>query len=226
MIKDLQERYAPYIEKKSIKYKATDLKSASIRFSEAMENIDKQNEILKTLKEKHLDGERDVLRAQVMFLESALDYYVHEIVKYGIEKMFSNHPNWPETSDFKKIKVSLLFTKKVFNQPENLKDIFNELDYSLPTYMKYDAIIRSLVMIGIYEEHNIPHKINNYRKEINEISNRRNSIVHASDRTDSGKQKYLDENMVKKFISTICNFQKDIQADIEYKNSKSRVVSQ
>lgn len=204
--------------------KATDIQSASLRFSEAMKNISNQGEILNALKENKMEGETDILRAQVMYLESALDYYIHEVVKYGIEKMFSGYSNWRETVEFKKLRVSISFTKEIHRNPEKVKEIYNELDYVLPTYMKYDAIMKSMILIGVFDENNIPPEISSYRKKLNEVSDRRNKIVHAFDRTDFGKQKYLDENMVKEYIHTVCNFQKIIEKSVLYKNDTGKFV--
>ena len=37
----------------------------------------------------------DIWRSQIVFLDSAIDFYIHEIVKYGIIKMFNG--NWAKS---------------------------------------------------------------------------------------------------------------------------------
>ena len=66
----------------------------------------------------------EIWRSQVVFLESALDFYIHELVKYGLLKIFNGE--WPETDKSKKFKVSFPIMLKLYRNPENAESLLGE----------------------------------------------------------------------------------------------------
>lgn len=68
----------------------------------------------------------DIWRSQIVFLDSALDFYIHEIVKYGIVKMFNG--DWAESTDYKKMKVRLSFAVDLAQNPSSASKLLEEID--------------------------------------------------------------------------------------------------
>lgn len=56
---------------------------------------------------KHVtDDDRCMLyRAQIVFLEGALDFYLHEISKYGVVQIYKG--DWPETDAYNNLKFTM-----------------------------------------------------------------------------------------------------------------------
>lgn len=200
------------------------LSTIQTRFDEAMQDIKGLSNIHAKLsaEEKVEEGTekslQELLRSQVLLMESALDLYMHEISKYGISKMFNNHPHWPETQTFRDYKVSLGNLKDVYYGKRNARDmanmISNMLQYS--SYMKFDAIIEQLVMIGVISQaDSIPNDIVQFRPVITALSDRRNIIAHASDRDFKkdflGRKQKIEESEVIHFYEELINFVSVIQ---------------
>ena len=200
------------------------LSTIQARFDEAMKDIKGLSNIhAKLSAEEKVEEEteksiQELLRSQVLLMESALDLYMHEISKYGISKMFNNHPHWPETQTFRDYKVSLGNLKDVYYGKRNARDmanmISNMLQYS--SYMKFDAIIEQLVMIGVISQaDSIPNDIVQFRPVITGLSERRNIIAHASDRDFKkdflGRKQKIEESEVIHFYEELINFVSVIQ---------------
>lgn len=66
-------------------------------------------------KNKNEDA-KDIWRTQIVFLESALDFYFHEITKYGMDKIFNN--DWPQTDKYKNYNLRLEDVLYVIKNPE------------------------------------------------------------------------------------------------------------
>ena len=201
------------------------------RFDEAMQDIKGLSNIYTKLStEEKVEEEtekslQELLRSQVLLMESALDLYMHEVSKYGISKMFNNHPHWPETQTFRDYKVTLGNLKDVYHGKRNARDmanlISNILQYS--SYMKFDAIIEQLVMIGvIVQADSIPNDIAQFRPVITGLSDRRNLIAHASDRDFKkdflGRKQKIEVSEVTHFYEELTKFVSVIQKYVKNKD--------
>lgn len=117
----------------------------------------------------------DVWRSQIVFLDSALDFYIHEIVKYGIIKMFNG--NWTESTDYKKMKVRLSFAVNLAQNPNSASKLLEEIDemnkYSCFMGKKIKDALRFI---------NIPYNLTSAEESfLIDLYNRRNQIAHQAD---------------------------------------------
>lgn len=157
----------------------------------------------------------EIWRSQVVFLDSALDFYVHEVTTYGIVKIFNGE--WPVTKSFNEKRVSLGFSINLMKNSENavslLTDEINRLNQQY-CFMEYDNISINLKMVGITPEKSMHAAIDNFYK-------RRNLIAHQSDRLpgDINKQPISEQNVLD-FISLVESFVNDINAKVEVLNKK------
>lgn len=137
------------------------------------------------------EGYLNMLRAQIFFLESILDFYIHEISKYSLYNMFSG--TWGcsdryygivvplrevetalHTSDSKEWFFDFInrqMRHKVFLSPDNMTDQLNQ-----------DGIPFREVMHRVFNcsTENQSHKMG--RKFIQDLYDRRNAIAHQGDR--------------------------------------------
>ena len=84
---DLHERKVESRDKKEIKIVNIEFDRINNNFENSIKEIKDRQKKLK--RKKNLKGEDYfILRTQIVFLESAFDYYIHEIITYGIIKIY------------------------------------------------------------------------------------------------------------------------------------------
>lgn len=83
-----------------------DLNEIKSHFDDNIKNIEKNFEIVdKMASNNEVEKSKNILRSQIVFLESALDFYLHEISKYAMIKIFKDE--WPKTDRYKNLKVEM-----------------------------------------------------------------------------------------------------------------------
>ncbi|MGL5724482.1 hypothetical protein [Cetobacterium sp.] len=126
-------------------------------------------------------------------LIAALDYYIHEIIIWGIVQITTNE--FPEGKNYNKVEVSIIHLKKSIENPE---DIIDNPDLKISiiekfrrnSYQKWQEIREGLKFIL---PENIESKISDLTtnnngvavfqsNELEKISNKRHVIVHHFDR--------------------------------------------
>ena len=75
-------------------------------FVEAIQSINAQFDVADGLVEygKVIEGE-NIWRAQIVFLASALDFYMHELTKYGLCEIYNE--NWDRTDKYENLQVNM-----------------------------------------------------------------------------------------------------------------------
>lgn len=164
--------------------------------------------IAKSLEKENLDQAKEIWRSQIVFIDSTLDFYIHEVIKYGIIKMFNGE--WTSTQKFENIKVSLKFAIDFAKTPENANFLLGEIDEinQENCFMSYDNIKKQLNIIDITPDAS-------KKTIIDEIYQRRNQIAHQSDRLPENPIKQdISEELVSHYISEIESFISDIEKQI------------
>lgn len=221
-------------QRKPDEIKVEGLSVIDTRFKEAMNDVQGLSKIYEKLSEEDKENEinndvknslQELLRSQILLMESALDLYMHEVSKFGISKIFNNHPHWPKTTMFRNYKVSLGSLKEVYDGKKDSKSmanmIANMLQYS--SYMKFDSIIQQLIMIGVINsDEQIPSDIEAFRPTITALNDRRNIIAHASDRDFKkdfrGRKQKIEYSEVQHFYTELKKFEGVIQTYIVNKD--------
>ena len=141
----------------------------------------------------------EIWRSQIVFLDSALDFYIHEVAKLGIIKIFNNE--WDETNQYREIKVSMDFALRLADSYENADDLLGEIDEILRT-------------VGL--------EANKDKKgTVDALYKRRNQIAHQSDRLPNVPDKQpIDETEVQNYISSIESLVSEINQKIEDLNNR------
>lgn len=114
------------------------------------ENIKYIEDSLKVLDNNKLnkENEANILRSRIMFLDSAIDFYMHEITKYGMKKMFDGQ--WKRNDKYIDFKINLdtLHTISELNEREFFNDVINK-SISSDTFMDFNSIKKQLNIIGL-----------------------------------------------------------------------------
>lgn len=194
------------------------------------ENIKYIEDSLKVLDNNKLnkEDEANILRSRIMFLDSAIDFYMHEITKYGMKKMFDGQ--WKRNDKYLDFKINLdtLHTISELNEREFFNDVINK-SISSDTFMDFNSIKKQLNMIGLdinvisrkvfYEKGDNASPINKLKDFLNSLYYRRNRIAHQSDRDPAtGRRGEIDRDFVKININTVIGIVSAIDDEIVKKD--------
>ena len=152
----------------------------------------------------------DVLRAELVLVVSAFDYYVHEVVRQGMLEVFQGKR--VETPSFRKFTVSLECLREAISNPSTFDWLENEITIrnswkSFQQAEKVAEAIRLISNINLWVE--IANKLeknpNDIKSTLNLIVDRRNKIAHEADMDPSypGIRWPIDEVMVETAIEFI-----------------------
>ena len=144
-------------------------------------------------------------------LSSTLDFYIHEITKYGMSKIINDE--WKTTPNFNRYKVSMKFVKTIINSPENLSLFLKEIDKinQRLCFMYSENIKQQLKLIGVSVSFT-----DDEVETINNLYKRRNEIAHQADYTN-GIKNSITEPDVKNFIDCVKKLQNKIQEAVKSK---------
>lgn len=190
------------------------LKSIEENFNKNMNRIDEKFKIIKELKSKNFtEAANDILRSQIVLIMSSMDFYIHEIVKYGIIKIFIGER--AGTKKYNEVLISLDCVKRALGNLEAVDWLEEEitLQHTRKTYMSSKNIEKALFLISdknfldlsikkISETTKKDKK--NILAKLAEIYQRRNQIAHESDRNpQTGKINDISEELVKEYFNII-----------------------
>lgn len=184
------------------------------RFDESIRNIEKKFDIYKQLlKAGKTDEGKDILRSQIVFLESTIDFFLHEMTKYSYYKMFSDE--WDKTPQYKSFRVKMEIVEKGLSSGDSKQWFFEYVNdtFDSVVFLSSESMKDQLNSIGIpfkdvmrhvFAEKNEKNSIKKAKEFIKNLFDRRNTIVHQNDRNhDSAIQNEIDRSYVEKNIETI-----------------------
>ncbi|OON99176.1 MAG: hypothetical protein ATN35_01910 [Epulopiscium sp. Nele67-Bin004] len=184
------ERAEPTMDKKEVIIIDIEADKIINQFRDNIEDIKSKFKLVEKLSEsEEIEQSKDILRSQVVFLLSALDFYMHEIVKWGIVKIFQKER--PNTSSYKNFIVSLEVVEKAINNPENIDWLQEEIIHrnSFKSFLKLEEIKKNISMISNNKVvDNAIKKIgkpSDIKGELTHLYVRRNQIAHQSDRDNA-----------------------------------------
>ena len=178
------------------------------------------------------DEAKDIWRTQIVFLESALDFYLHEITKFGMNKIFNNE--WSHTEKFKNYTLRLSDVIQAISNPEDASWFVEHVNSTImnESFMDFDSIRDQLNLIGIkvskvadrafHVQGCSEPTLQQLKRHLNRIFRRRNHIVHQSDRSHlSGvindiTKVYVEEEIeiIEKIVNSIHHFLENYESEM------------
>ncbi len=215
---------------KKIRYLDKDAQEIIDTFRNNINRIKKQFKIVDGLQQQNKSEEaNDILRFQIVYAMSALDFFMHELYVFSFLKIFKNE--MPKTERYLEYKVPLKLIEKALYDAENidtyLKDAFIELNSNY-TFMSSSRIKELLNMIAGNDEFNeAERRLKNKRvirqhirldNLIDHIYERRNKIAHQTDINHGEDDKnIITMDDVEYYIDVIDNFVEEIYKTIYIK---------
>ena len=128
----------------------------------------------------------DILRSELVMAVSALDHYIHEIVRLGMLEVYRG--TRPETSAFLRFRISLERVRQMVKTPTSDDWLDNEIRerHGWRSFQQADHIadaIRLISDISLWEQvsTHLEMPAQDIKQELNLIADRRNKIVHEAD---------------------------------------------
>lgn len=207
-----------------------ELSAITNRFTYNLSSIKAQFELVEQLKAEGNRQYKDILRSQIVFLDSALDFFMHEVTKYGMIQIFQGV--WAKTERYDNFSIRLGEISDVLRNPEQenwFLDIVND-SYAEDTFMSADSVIGQLNLIGVkwqsiadrafYEQGStIPTK-DKFKSTLNTLFRRRNQIAHQADCLhETGAKIDIERETVEKYICDVEKIVTAISEEIECVNN-------
>lgn len=198
-------------------------------FLESINAIKRQFALADELLENNRNIEAEnIWRAQVIFLASSFDFYMHELTKYGLCEIYDE--NWDKTEKYSNIQIKMKILEVALKSGEDIDwflDSVNNL-YRTVTMVSYESVKDQFNLLGIdlsevayksfYQRGSHVKPKDKLRKCLEDLYNRRNFIAHQADRTHTDAQiKDITKEMVEGYISDIQKIVKSIDEEINTK---------
>lgn len=211
-LKPRKENTRPKIQPNVIVFPLEEIKE---HFDENMLHIHQQYLVAQTLIDagKITDGE-NIWRSQIIFLDSAFDFYLHEITKFGLEKIFSG--DWEKTEKYNNLKVKMPYVEHALENPDDsvwFTEYINN-EFSRMPMMAYEAVKDQLNLLGL-DIQEVADKAfflqgatektrDKLKRRLNELYARRNLIAHQSDRkAHNAEREPISKEIVESFTDDI-----------------------
>lgn len=216
-----------------------DLKDIKKHFDEAISLIDSQFAIYDNITQKGKVSEGElILRSQLVLAEAALDFFIHEMSKYGMYHMFMNL--WEKSQKYDNFTIPMNVVEDIIEKDNSNDCFFKFLNerFSREVYLSEESMKDQLNLVGInfpsvmekaFPEKNQQESLEKGKNIIKDLFRRRNEIAHQMDRNHSSAQQgnidkmYVDECLqnIKKIACAIIEIaiQNDQQSEQEQKDN-------
>ena len=134
----------------------------------------------------------NIWRAQIVFIVSAFDFFMHEITKFGLGKIFDGE--WNPTIKYSNINISLEVLNKALKNGESSEwflEFVNE-QFAKTTMVSYAEVKEQINLLGLNMQvlaDDTFYQLGSKEKTIDKLKNclnglffKRNVIAHQSDR--------------------------------------------
>lgn len=183
-------------------------------FTESMDEVKAQFDVADELNaDSNEIACKMVWRSQVVLAEGLLDFYIHEVSKYCLVRMFSG--TWPKTEKYKSFQIPMEKVENAIAALESNDWLFEYLNkrFSRDVFLSYESMKDQLNLIGIpfnkvmemaFPSGNEEEARRTGKEAVVMLFQRRNEIVHQNDRSHaSAEQTDITKEFVGDYISKI-----------------------
>ena len=181
-------------------------------FEESLNEVKAQYPVADLSKDGNDNDGKTIWRSQVVLAEGFLDFFIHEMSKFCLFKMFTGQ--WTKSEKYYRFMVPMSKVEDAINTVNSKDWFFDYLNdrFSRDVFLSHESMKEQLNLIGIdfsktmekafSKESEDPLK---YGKQVvMELFQRRNDIAHQNDRSHvSAKKQDITKEFVEKYISNI-----------------------
>lgn len=183
-------------------------------FNDSIEAVSTQYKVADSLAASgDIDGCKDIWRSQVVFAEGILDFYIHEISKYCLFRMYVGR--WEKSDKYKMLMVPMEKVEEAIDAAESNEWFFEYLNsrFSRDVFISKESMKDQLNLIGIeygktmvkaFPRDKDEMSIKDGSSIVEELFRRRNQIAHQNDRSHLNAEKSdIKKEYVIDYISKI-----------------------
>lgn len=208
-----------------------DLDEIKQHFDENLRLIKEQFSIIEQFSvENDAEKIRTIYQSQIILLESAFDFYLHELTKYGLSEMFVG--NWEKTKKYNNISVKMSIVEEALgnrNEHEWFLKFINE-SYKSVTIMSFSSVKDHLNLLGL-DLDEIANKVfyirgaqekpkDQFKNRLDKLFDIRNIMAHQSGRRHADAQlENITVEMVESSIDIIEKIVLAIHEQAKFQNN-------
>lgn len=183
-------------------------------FEESLSGIKNQYDVADSLLHNgNEDGCKTIWRSQVVLSDGLLDFYIHEMSKFCLFRMFTGQ--WNKTEKYGTFKVPMIKVEEAIAAAESKDWFFDYLNgrFSRDVFLSADSMRDQLNLIGIgfvpvmakaFPKANEEESKKYGSQVVEELFQRRNAIAHQNDRSHaSADQTDISKEFVEDYIGKI-----------------------
>ncbi len=177
-------------------------------FIVSMESIKAQYEVAASLSEQgNIEGSKTIWRSQIVFAEGLLDFYIHEMSKYCLFRMFTGQ--WEKSDKYASFMVPMGKVEEAISATESKDWFFDYLNdrFCRDVFISKESMQDQLNLIGIGFTQVMVKAFPSDKEEtsrkygaqvVSDLFHRRNVIAHQNDRSHASAQQ---NDISKEFVS-------------------------
>ena len=158
-----------------------------------------------------VEAAKSILRAQVVFSEGLMDFYIHELSKYCLYQMFDG--NWKKSAKYNSLKIPMSKVEVALSSSKSEDWFFEHIndEYSKTVFLGSEPMKEQLNLIGVPFNDVVARafpelKLSEAKDRINRLFARRNRIVHQNDRDHAtAQQENIEPPFVREYVSDVAN---------------------
>ena len=183
-------------------------------FTDSLESVKAQYDVADTLlNEGNTEGCKTIWRSQVVLAEGLMDFYIHEMSKHCLFKMFAG--NWEKSEKYASFMVPMGKVEEAITATESKDWFFGYLNerFSRDVFISKESMRDQLNLIGIgfasvmvkaFPSNDEGISTKQGAQIVEELFRRRNIIAHQNDRSHaSAVQNDITKEFVIDYISKI-----------------------
>lgn len=183
-------------------------------FTDSMATIKAQYDVAASLEsDGNMEACKTIWRSQVVLAEGLLDFYIHEISKFCLFRMFSGQ--WDKSEKYKSIRIPMDKVEEAMAAVESNDWFFAYLNdqFSRSVFLSYESMKDQLNLIGVgfktamvysFPEDNEGMSVEYGKDVIQKLFQRRNEIAHQNDRSHANaEQTDITKGFVESYIGDI-----------------------
>lgn len=209
-----------------VRFEITDIKG---HYDESISAVEDMFSIAQELqKNGNAPQAENIWRAQVVFIVSAFDFFMHEVTKFGLGKIFDNV--WEPTIKYRNICISLDVLNMALKSGESSEwfiEFVNE-QFATATMVSYADVKDQINMLGLdiqkladdtfYQQGATEKTLDKLKRRLNGLFAKRNVIAHQSDRRHADAEVMeIAEDVVRGYIDDINSIVNNILKQISEK---------
>ena len=189
------------------------LKEIKEHFEESLNEVKAQYPVADLLNKNGNENDgKTIWRSQVVLAEGLLDFFIHEMSKFCLFKMFTGQ--WSKSEKYYRFMVPMSKVEDAINTVNSKDWFFDYLNdrFSRDVFLSHESMKDQLNLIGIDFSKTMERAFSKESKDplkygkqvVIDLFQRRNDIAHQNDRSHaSAKKQDITKEFVEKYITNI-----------------------